>query len=104
MDTIEQKGARKLKERRKKGVPNPERENQVGNRKKQSASHRTVLRCSAISPKVTELEDAKGKSKTAMKMTKGRIVDWVGNPDLLRRLDLRSTLFDNYKYLFKFLA
>uniref|UniRef100_M1AKL1 Uncharacterized protein n=1 Tax=Solanum tuberosum TaxID=4113 RepID=M1AKL1_SOLTU len=43
-----------------------------------------------ISPKVTELEDAEGQSKTATNMTKGRIAEWIGDPDLLRRLVLRS--------------
>ncbi|WMV30781.1 hypothetical protein MTR67_024166 [Solanum verrucosum] len=60
---------------------NPEGENLVGKRKEQSASRRTVSRCSAISPKVTVPEDAEGKNKTTMKMTKGRIADWVGDPD-----------------------
>ncbi|WMV25737.1 hypothetical protein MTR67_019122, partial [Solanum verrucosum] len=62
-------------------VPSPEGENLVGERKEQSSSYRTVLRCSAISPKVTEPEDAEGKSKMTMKMTKGRIADWIGDPD-----------------------
>uniref|UniRef100_M1DMK2 Uncharacterized protein n=1 Tax=Solanum tuberosum TaxID=4113 RepID=M1DMK2_SOLTU len=62
-------------------VPSPEGENLVSERKEQSASRRTVLRCSAISPKVTEPEDAKCKRKTAMKMTKGQIADWIGDPD-----------------------
>uniref|UniRef100_M1DV44 Uncharacterized protein n=1 Tax=Solanum tuberosum TaxID=4113 RepID=M1DV44_SOLTU len=62
-------------------VPSPEGENLVGERKEQSMSHRTVPRSSAISPKVTEPKDAEGKSKTVMKMTKGRIADWIGDPD-----------------------
>jgi len=56
-------------------VPSPEEENLVGEKMEQSASHQTVPRCSAISPKVTEPEDAEGKRKMAMKMTKGRIAD-----------------------------
>uniref|UniRef100_M1DW29 Uncharacterized protein n=1 Tax=Solanum tuberosum TaxID=4113 RepID=M1DW29_SOLTU len=56
-------------------------ENLVGERKDKSASRRTVSRCSAISPKVTEPEDVEGKSKMAMEMTKGRSADWVGDPD-----------------------
>uniref|UniRef100_M1DUI9 Integrase core domain containing protein n=1 Tax=Solanum tuberosum TaxID=4113 RepID=M1DUI9_SOLTU len=44
-------------------VPNPEGESQVGDRKEQSASRRTVPRCSAIMPKVTELEVSEGQSK-----------------------------------------
>ncbi|WMV06856.1 hypothetical protein MTR67_000241, partial [Solanum verrucosum] len=58
-----------------------ERDNLVGERKKQSACRRTVPRCSALSPKITKYEDAEGKSKTAMKMTKGRIADWIGDPE-----------------------
>uniref|UniRef100_M1A3C6 Polyprotein protein n=1 Tax=Solanum tuberosum TaxID=4113 RepID=M1A3C6_SOLTU len=50
-----------------------------------------VPRCSAISPKVTEPEDAEGQSKKAMKLTKGRIAEWIGDPNLLRRMVLRST-------------
>uniref|UniRef100_M0ZZI2 Uncharacterized protein n=1 Tax=Solanum tuberosum TaxID=4113 RepID=M0ZZI2_SOLTU len=63
-----------------------------------------VPRCSVISPKVTELEDAEGQSKKAMELTKGQIAEWIGDPDLLRRLDLLSTFFDTYKYLFQFFA
>ncbi|KAG5575864.1 hypothetical protein H5410_055998 [Solanum commersonii] len=64
----------------KRRVPSPEIANLVGERKEESASHQTASRCSAISPKVTEPEDAEGKSKTAMKMTKRKI----GDPDLQR--------------------
>ncbi|WMV45600.1 hypothetical protein MTR67_038985, partial [Solanum verrucosum] len=80
-------------------VPSPERENQVGDRKKQSARRRTVPRCIAITPKFTELEDAKGQSKKAMELTKGRIAKWIGNLDLLRRMVLRIIFFGNYKYM-----
>uniref|UniRef100_M1DG25 Uncharacterized protein n=1 Tax=Solanum tuberosum TaxID=4113 RepID=M1DG25_SOLTU len=82
MDTNEQKGT---------SMPSPEGENQVGERKEQSASSRTVPRCSAISPKVTELEVAEGQSKKAMELTKGRIAEWISDPDLLRRIVLRNT-------------
>lgn len=68
-----------------------EGENQVGDKKEQSLSHRMVSQCSGISPKVTELEVAEGQSKKAMKLTKGRIAEWIGDPDLLRRMVLRST-------------
>ncbi|WMV46602.1 hypothetical protein MTR67_039987 [Solanum verrucosum] len=71
MDTIDKKknkAAQKTKERR---VPSPEGVTLVSERKKKSAGGRMVPRSSAISPKVTELENAKGKSKTAMKMNKG---------------------------------
>ncbi|WMV33037.1 hypothetical protein MTR67_026422, partial [Solanum verrucosum] len=85
-------------------VPSPGGENLVGERKEQSASHRTVPRCSAISPIVTEPKDVEGQRKKAMELTKGRIAEWIGDPDLVCRLNLCCTLFDNYKYLFKFLA
>uniref|UniRef100_M1DKK7 Polyprotein protein n=1 Tax=Solanum tuberosum TaxID=4113 RepID=M1DKK7_SOLTU len=67
-------------------VPSPEGENQVGDRNVQSACRRVVLRCSVGSPKVTELEDAEGHRKMAMKLTKGRIAELIGNPDILRRM------------------
>ncbi|WMV37659.1 hypothetical protein MTR67_031044 [Solanum verrucosum] len=51
-----------------------------------SVSHGMVPRCSVISPKVTELEVAKGQSKNVMKLSKGRIVEWIGDADLLRRM------------------
>ncbi|WMV24592.1 hypothetical protein MTR67_017977 [Solanum verrucosum] len=90
MDTT---GAKRNKaaERTKKGsVPSPEGENQVGDRMEQSTSCRTVPRCSVRSPKVTEREDAEGQSKKVMELTKGRIAEWIGDPDLLRRMVLRS--------------
>ncbi|WMV32442.1 hypothetical protein MTR67_025827, partial [Solanum verrucosum] len=62
-------------------VPSPEGENQAGDRKEQSVSRRTVPRSSASSPKDTELEYVEGESKMAMKMTKGQIVNWIGDPD-----------------------
>ncbi|WMV58286.1 hypothetical protein MTR67_051671 [Solanum verrucosum] len=58
MDSNGQKGTRQLKERRNYSVPSPEGENQVCERKEQSACRRMVSRCSVVSPKVTELEDA----------------------------------------------
>ncbi|WMV50049.1 hypothetical protein MTR67_043434 [Solanum verrucosum] len=51
-----------------------------------------VSRCSAISPKVTELKVVEGQSKKAMELTKGRIAEWIGDPDLLCRMVLRSTI------------
>uniref|UniRef100_M1DUP7 Uncharacterized protein n=1 Tax=Solanum tuberosum TaxID=4113 RepID=M1DUP7_SOLTU len=41
----------------------------------QSASSRTILRCSTSSPKVTEPEFVEGQSRKAMNQTKGRITD-----------------------------
>uniref|UniRef100_M1DTG2 Uncharacterized protein n=1 Tax=Solanum tuberosum TaxID=4113 RepID=M1DTG2_SOLTU len=65
-------------------VPSPEGENQVGERKDQSASHRTILRCSVRLPKVTKLEDAEDQGKKAMELTKGQVTELIGDPDLLR--------------------
>ncbi|WP_205532554.1 hypothetical protein, partial [Pectobacterium brasiliense] len=76
----------------------------VGDRREQSVSHRTGPRCSTSSPKVTELEFAEGQCRKAIQITKGRIADWIGDPDLLHRVILRSTLLDNYKYFFEFLV
>uniref|UniRef100_M1DQM7 Uncharacterized protein n=1 Tax=Solanum tuberosum TaxID=4113 RepID=M1DQM7_SOLTU len=78
-------------EGRKSSVPSLEGKNQVGERKEQSAYHRVVLRCRVGSPKVTNLEDAEGQGRSAIVMTKGRIAEWFGEPDLLRRVTLRST-------------
>uniref|UniRef100_M1DS88 Integrase core domain containing protein n=1 Tax=Solanum tuberosum TaxID=4113 RepID=M1DS88_SOLTU len=44
------------------------------------------------SPTVTELEDAEGQRKKAMKLTKGRIAELIVDPDLLRRMVLRNIL------------
>uniref|UniRef100_M1DN65 Uncharacterized protein n=1 Tax=Solanum tuberosum TaxID=4113 RepID=M1DN65_SOLTU len=79
-------------------------EYQVGDKKEQSARCRTVPRCIAITPKVTELEDAEGQSKKAMELTIGRIAKWIGDPDLLRRMVLRITFFGDYKYMSEFLV
>uniref|UniRef100_M1DQH2 Uncharacterized protein n=1 Tax=Solanum tuberosum TaxID=4113 RepID=M1DQH2_SOLTU len=32
-------------------------------------------------PKFQNLKDAEGKSRMVMKVTKGRIADWIGDPD-----------------------
>ncbi|WMV41175.1 hypothetical protein MTR67_034560 [Solanum verrucosum] len=78
------KEQRKLKEGTKiTCVPSPEGKNQVGQRKEQSANRRVVPRCSARPPKVTDLEDAEGQGKKAMELTKGRIAELIGEPDLL---------------------
>ncbi|WMV09207.1 hypothetical protein MTR67_002592, partial [Solanum verrucosum] len=60
---------------------------------RERSSRRAVPRCSAISPKVTELEDVEGKIKTAIQMNKGRFAKGIGDPDLLHRVVLRSTIF-----------
>ncbi|WMV25227.1 hypothetical protein MTR67_018612 [Solanum verrucosum] len=39
---------------------------------------------------VTEREDVEGQSKKAMELTKGWIVKWIGDPDLLRRMVLHN--------------
>uniref|UniRef100_M1DMH3 Uncharacterized protein n=1 Tax=Solanum tuberosum TaxID=4113 RepID=M1DMH3_SOLTU len=67
-------------------MPSPEGENQVGERKEQSADRRVVPRCSARSPKVADLEDAEGQRKKAMKWVKGVIGELIDEPDLLRRM------------------
>ena len=72
-------------------MPSPEGRNLVGDRKEQSVDHRVVPRCSERSPKVTDLEDVECQGERAMKETKGRLAEWFGEPDLLRRVTLRST-------------
>lgn len=72
-------------------MPISEGENQVGDRKEQSADRRVVPRYSVGSPKVTDLEDVEGQDRKAMKLAKGCIVEWIGEPDLLCRMALRST-------------
>ncbi|KAG5631180.1 hypothetical protein H5410_002897 [Solanum commersonii] len=62
-------------------VPSSEGENQTDDIKGKSASRRTVPRCSALSPKVTELEFAEGKCRKAMNQTKWWITEWIGDPD-----------------------
>ena len=85
-------------------MPSPEGENQVGDRKEQSTDHRVVSRCSVRSPKVTDLEDAEGQSKKAMKWVKWRI----GALDLLHRMALRNIFlatintFSNIMFSIKF--
>uniref|UniRef100_M1DE16 Polyprotein protein n=1 Tax=Solanum tuberosum TaxID=4113 RepID=M1DE16_SOLTU len=41
------------------------------------------------SRKVTKLEDTEGQSKNVIELTKGRIAELIGDPDLLRRMVLR---------------
>ncbi|WMV08239.1 hypothetical protein MTR67_001624, partial [Solanum verrucosum] len=62
-------------------VPSPEGQNQIGDRKEQSASHRTVPRGSAISLKVTELEVIEGQCRQTMNQTKRQITEWIGDPN-----------------------
>ncbi|WMV09962.1 hypothetical protein MTR67_003347 [Solanum verrucosum] len=59
-------------------------QSQVGERNEQLTDRRVVPRCSVRSPKVTDLEDAEGQDKEAMKLAKGRIAEWIGELDLLR--------------------
>uniref|UniRef100_M1DL74 Integrase core domain containing protein n=1 Tax=Solanum tuberosum TaxID=4113 RepID=M1DL74_SOLTU len=75
-------------------MPSPEGENQVSYSKEKSACRKMVPRCSVRSPKVTEREDAEDQSKKAMELTKRWIAEWIGDPDLLRRLALRSIFLD----------
>uniref|UniRef100_M1DA75 Integrase core domain containing protein n=1 Tax=Solanum tuberosum TaxID=4113 RepID=M1DA75_SOLTU len=62
-------------------VPSPGGENQFGDKKEQSACRRTVPSCSALSPKVTEPEFAEGQCRNEMNQTKGRIAEWIDDPD-----------------------
>uniref|UniRef100_M1BYY5 Uncharacterized protein n=1 Tax=Solanum tuberosum TaxID=4113 RepID=M1BYY5_SOLTU len=71
-------------------MPSPEGENQACDRKEQSACRRSVLRCSVGSPEDTKLEDVEGQSKKVMELTKGRIAELIGDPDLLHRMILRN--------------
>uniref|UniRef100_M1DKU2 Putative plant transposon protein domain-containing protein n=1 Tax=Solanum tuberosum TaxID=4113 RepID=M1DKU2_SOLTU len=90
-------------------VPSPEGKNQVGERKEKSADHRVVPRCSVGSPKITDLEDVEGQGREAIEVTKGRIAEWFGDPDILRRARLTSLsnssqhIFGDYKYIFEHL-
>lgn len=59
----------------------PEGENQVSDLKEQSTCLRTILRCSAILPRLENVKDAEGKSKTVIQMTRED-----------RRVDRRSCL------------
>ncbi|KAH0723849.1 hypothetical protein KY290_006567 [Solanum tuberosum] len=71
-------------------VPSSEGENQVGERKEQSADRRVVPRCSVGSSKVTDIEDAEGQDRKAMKLAKRHITEWIGEPDLLHRMTLHN--------------
>jgi len=46
-------------------------------------------------PKLQKFKDAKGKCKMVIQLTKGWIAKWIGHTDLLHRVILRNTLFDN---------
>lgn len=65
-------------------MPRHEGENQIGERKEQLVCHRTVPLCKVGPPKVIELEEAKSQSKKVIKLTKVRITELIGDPDLLR--------------------
>uniref|UniRef100_M1DLV9 Integrase core domain containing protein n=1 Tax=Solanum tuberosum TaxID=4113 RepID=M1DLV9_SOLTU len=66
-------------------MPSPKGRNQVGDRKKKPADCRVVSRCSAGSSKGTDLEDVECQGRKAMKVTKARLTEWFGEPDLLRQ-------------------
>ncbi|WMV37310.1 hypothetical protein MTR67_030695, partial [Solanum verrucosum] len=82
-DTNLQKGTKRA-ERIKK------RKNQVSERKEQSADRQVVPRCSVGSPKGTDHENVEGQGRKAMELTKGWIAEWIGEPDILRRVTLHS--------------
>uniref|UniRef100_M1DUB0 Uncharacterized protein n=1 Tax=Solanum tuberosum TaxID=4113 RepID=M1DUB0_SOLTU len=58
-----------------------EGEGQVCDEKEQSVRRRAVLRSSTISPNDSKGEEAEGESRKAMKSTKRRIFEHIGNPD-----------------------
>ncbi|WMV41899.1 hypothetical protein MTR67_035284 [Solanum verrucosum] len=70
-------------------MPSPEGENQVGERKEQSADHRVVPQCSVRSPKVAELDDYESQSKKAMKWVKERIAELINDPYCMLELVIR---------------
>uniref|UniRef100_M1DL43 Uncharacterized protein n=1 Tax=Solanum tuberosum TaxID=4113 RepID=M1DL43_SOLTU len=72
---------RKLNEMKALTVPNSEEENQVGEIKEQSVSRRTIPQCSTSSANATELEVVEGQCRKAMNQTKGRIAEWIGDPN-----------------------
>uniref|UniRef100_M1DNW1 Uncharacterized protein n=1 Tax=Solanum tuberosum TaxID=4113 RepID=M1DNW1_SOLTU len=59
-------------------------------------------------PKVTELENVEGQTKKAMKLTKGRIAELIGDPNLLRLMALHNIFlvtinkFSNIMFSIKF--
>ncbi|WMV08124.1 hypothetical protein MTR67_001509 [Solanum verrucosum] len=59
-------------------MPSPKGKNQVGERKKRSVDRRVVPQCSVESPKVIDLENAKGQVRNEMEITKRRIAEWLG--------------------------
>lgn len=73
-------------------MPSPKGENQVGNKNDQLESLQMITPCNALSPKVTKPEDVEGHSKKVMELTKGRISEWINDPDLLHQKVLRRTL------------
>uniref|UniRef100_M1DWE6 Uncharacterized protein n=1 Tax=Solanum tuberosum TaxID=4113 RepID=M1DWE6_SOLTU len=72
------------------GSFHPLGKNQFGDEKEQSADRRVVARSQDRSPKVTDLEYAECQGKKAMEGVKGRLDEWFGEPDLLRRRALRG--------------
>ncbi|WMV41597.1 hypothetical protein MTR67_034982, partial [Solanum verrucosum] len=62
-------------------VLSPKRKDQISSKKKQSTCRRAVPRSSTIPPNDLGREDAEGKSRKAMKQTKGRIAECSGDPD-----------------------
>ncbi|WMV13710.1 hypothetical protein MTR67_007095, partial [Solanum verrucosum] len=85
------KGAKRAERTKNSSVLSPKGKNKVGERKKQSADCRVVPRCSVRSPKVIEFKDAECQGRKEMKVTKRRLTEWFGDPDLLHRVILCST-------------
>ncbi|WMV30404.1 hypothetical protein MTR67_023789, partial [Solanum verrucosum] len=71
--------------------PSSRGKNQVSEETEQSADLRVISRSQDRSPKVTDLEDAEYEGKRAMEDTKGRLTEWFGKPNLLRRLTIHNT-------------
>ncbi|KAG5610126.1 hypothetical protein H5410_021407 [Solanum commersonii] len=62
-------------------VLSPERKDQISGEKEQLACHRAVPQSNTTSPNDPKQDDAEGYSKTAMKPTKGRIAELIGDLD-----------------------
>lgn len=57
-----------------------------------------------MSPKVTEPQLCWRQKHNGDTNDKGRMFEWIDDIDLLHRLILCSTIFDNYNYILKFIV
>ncbi|WMV09055.1 hypothetical protein MTR67_002440, partial [Solanum verrucosum] len=85
-DTKFQKGKKRAKILKNSSVRSLEGRNQVGDGNEQSVDRRVDPPCSSRSPKVTDHEDAECQDRKVMKVTKGWLAEWFGEPDLLRQV------------------